>query len=81
MIRGNHRQLIFLSNPDRDLFLQTLGQACDKTGSGSETFGQELPPQMSDGAEHYGVEIRESGKAKARRHLSVFGRNQLAGNS
>ena len=31
MNRGDHREAIFRSNKDRELFLQTLGQACEKT--------------------------------------------------
>jgi len=31
MNRGDHREPIFRSNKDRELFLQTLGQACEKT--------------------------------------------------
>ena len=32
MARGNHRQDIFLSDLDREAFLRTLAQACDRTG-------------------------------------------------
>ncbi len=32
MNRGDHREAIFRSTKDRELFLQTLGQACEKTG-------------------------------------------------
>lgn len=32
MARGNRRQEIFLSDQDREMFLRTLGQACEKTG-------------------------------------------------
>lgn len=32
MARGNRRQEIFLSDQDREMFLATLGQACEKTG-------------------------------------------------
>ena len=31
MNRGNHREAVFRSPKDRELFLQTLGQACEKT--------------------------------------------------
>src|SRR5947209_18402335 len=31
MNRGDHREDIFLDNEDRELFLETLGQACAKT--------------------------------------------------
>jgi putative transposase len=31
MNRGDHREDIFLDDKDRELFLETLGQACDKT--------------------------------------------------
>ena len=31
MNRGDHREPIFRSNKDRELFLKTLGQACEKT--------------------------------------------------
>src|SRR5579863_9977059 len=31
MNRGDHREPIFRSNKDRELFLETLGQACEKT--------------------------------------------------
>ena len=31
MNRGDHREAIFRSNKDREVFLQTLGQACQKT--------------------------------------------------
>ena len=31
MNRGDHRESIFRSNKDRELFLETLGQACEKT--------------------------------------------------
>jgi REP element-mobilizing transposase RayT len=31
MNRGDHREAIFHSNKDREVFLQTLGQACEKT--------------------------------------------------
>ena len=31
MNRGDHREAIFRSRHDRELFLQTLGQACEKT--------------------------------------------------
>ena len=31
MNRGDRREAIFLSDEDRELFLQTLGQACAKT--------------------------------------------------
>ena len=31
MNRGDHREAIFRSRHDRELFLQTLGQACAKT--------------------------------------------------
>jgi len=31
MNRGDHRETIFRSKKDRELFLQTLGQACEKT--------------------------------------------------
>jgi hypothetical protein len=30
MNRGDHQEKIFRSAKDRELFLQTLGQACDK---------------------------------------------------
>src|SRR5258708_5725004 len=32
MARGNHGQLVFQDNPDRKLFLEALGEACEKTG-------------------------------------------------
>ena len=32
MARGNHRQGIFKDDPDRRRFLETLGEACEKTG-------------------------------------------------
>ena len=32
MNRGDHREDIFLGEDDRNLFLATLGQACEKTG-------------------------------------------------
>ena len=32
MNRGDHREAIFLEDEDRQLFLETLGQACEKTG-------------------------------------------------
>ena len=31
MSRGNHREAVFRSPKDRELFLRTLGQACEKT--------------------------------------------------
>jgi putative transposase len=31
MNRGDHREPIFRSTKDREVFLQTLGQACEKT--------------------------------------------------
>ena len=31
MARGNHGHDIFKDDPDRRLFLQTLGEACQKT--------------------------------------------------
>ena len=31
MNRGDHREAIFRSQKDRELFLQTLGEACAKT--------------------------------------------------
>ncbi len=31
MNRGDHRENIFLDDPDRELFLKTLGEACEKT--------------------------------------------------
>jgi REP element-mobilizing transposase RayT len=31
MNRGDHREAIFRSNKDRELFVKTLGQACEKT--------------------------------------------------
>jgi len=30
--RGDRREAIFEDDPDRNRFLQTLGQACEKTG-------------------------------------------------
>src|ERR1051325_9443868 len=32
MNRGDRREAIFLSEQDRELFLETLGEACEKTG-------------------------------------------------
>ena len=32
MNRGDRREAIFLEDEDRQLFLETLGQACEKTG-------------------------------------------------
>ena len=32
MARGNHGQRIFQNNRDRHCFLETLGEACEKTG-------------------------------------------------
>jgi len=32
MVRGNHGQVIFGDNQDRKAFVQTLGEACEKTG-------------------------------------------------
>ena len=32
MVRGNHRQAVFGDNADRRRFLETLGEACEKTG-------------------------------------------------
>jgi hypothetical protein len=32
MVRGNHGQEIFLDDRDRQCFLETLGEACEKTG-------------------------------------------------
>jgi hypothetical protein len=32
MNRRDHREPIFRSNRDREIFLETLGQACEKTG-------------------------------------------------
>jgi len=32
MARGNHRRDIFKDDPDRRRFLETLGEACGKTG-------------------------------------------------
>ena len=32
MARGNRRDDIFLSDSDREMFLNTLGQACERTG-------------------------------------------------
>lgn len=32
MARGNRRQEIFLSDEDREIFIHTLGQACERTG-------------------------------------------------
>ena len=32
MNRGDRREPIFLGDPDRELFLQTLGETCRNTG-------------------------------------------------
>ena len=32
MSRGDHREAIFLDDEDRQTFLRTLGEACEKTG-------------------------------------------------
>jgi putative transposase len=32
MARGNYGQDVFQDDPDRRCFLQTLGEACEKTG-------------------------------------------------
>jgi REP element-mobilizing transposase RayT len=32
MSRGNHREAIFLDDEDRQTFLRTLGEACQRTG-------------------------------------------------
>jgi len=31
MSRGNHQEAIFREDKDRELFLETLGEACNKT--------------------------------------------------
>jgi REP element-mobilizing transposase RayT len=32
MARGSHGQVVFQDNTDRKVFLETLGEACEKTG-------------------------------------------------
>lgn len=32
MARGNRREAIFMDDEDREVFLSTLGQACERTG-------------------------------------------------
>ncbi len=69
MSRGNRRQDIYLHDVDRQDFLQTLTEACQKTGLGSEEFKEqklsELDGQLS---EHYFGQMRgEAAQAKAER--------------
>lgn len=62
MNRGDHREPVFRRVHDRQLFLDTLGEA----------FPKELLAQMGQQAraEHYAEEIRESAEAKA--NLTLF---------
>jgi hypothetical protein len=76
MNRGERREAIFLDDRDGELFLETLGEACEKTDwqvpawcLGSEEFGQGLLAQVSvlAGPEHRGEDILQSAQQKAER--------------
>jgi len=55
MARGNRRDMIFLDDSDREMFLNTLGQACER--SGHQVLGWVL---MSN---HYHLALRTNPSA------------------
>src|SRR5436190_13635848 len=75
MNRGDRREAIFEDDEDRRLFLETLGEAGEKTFEalrkawclGNEEFRRELLAHVNEAAssKHAGPEIREAADAKA----------------
>ena len=60
MNRGDRREPIFVDDQDRELFLETLGQACAKTD-------WQVHAYCLMGKQHHGEELNESDEQKAER--------------
>jgi hypothetical protein len=79
MSRGDRREPIFRGDSDREMFLESSGQACAKTGwametgpaglvfGGAKPFARNLVEAIAEkvGAEHYGEERQEPSEGKA----------------
>jgi len=65
MNRGDHREPVFRDDRDRQCFVETLGEACQKTGWQVHAYLAKMGERR--GANHYGEECRETAEAKAER--------------
>jgi len=71
MNRGDRREAIFLDDQDRELCLETLGEACEKTDWQIQAWCLmsnhfHLVSELA-GPEHRGEDIRQSAEQKAER--------------
>jgi len=51
MNRGDRRESIFLGEEDRQLFVETLGEACQKTGWQVHAYGLNRPGRAGTGGD------------------------------